>query len=130
PQFTDLIWKNDLGTATHMMIAYAANISWPFENVVGRDSEPALTNYAKTWDSNNDASYSFPNGVTLTPDEIAVYSDFYPDIKTYVEEMTVQFIMGLTPVSEYDAFVETLKGLGIEDLIAAYQTAYDRYINR
>ena len=81
------------------------------------------------WDTNNDYSYCFPNGVTLNADEKEVYSDLYPEIKSYVEEMTVKFIMGLESFDNYDNFLATLNSLGAQDLVAVYQSAYDRYAN-
>ena len=69
PQFTDLIMNNPQGTPTHMMCAYAAHISWPFEGVFGRDDVGASLEYAATWDVNNDYSYSYPGGVTPTKEE-------------------------------------------------------------
>ena len=44
--------------------------------------------------------------------------------------MTVKFIMGLEPLENLDSFVETLRSLGVDEVIAAYQTAYDRYMAR
>lgn len=130
PQFTDLIMNNPQGTPTHMMCAYAAHISWPFEGVFGRDDVGASLEYAATWDANNDYSYSYPGGVTPTKEENEVYGDYYPDIKTYTDEMTVRFIMGLEPLENYDAFVEQLHTLGIDEVLASRQSAYDRYMER
>lgn len=130
PVFTDLILNNELGTTTHMMCAYAAHINWPFEGVLGREDIDALAVYADTWDVNNDYTYSFPSGVTLTKEENETYGDYYPDIKTYVDETTVRFIMGLEPLENYPTFIETLHSLNIDAVLEAYQAAYDRYINR
>lgn len=44
--------------------------------------------------------------------------------------MTVKFIMNLEPMENYDEFINNLHGLGIDDVIAAYQSAYDRYMAR
>ena len=51
-------------------------------------------------------------------------------IKTYTDEMTVRFIMGLEPLENYDAFVEQLHTLGIDEVLASRQSAYDRYMER
>lgn len=130
PVYTDLIAKNDKGTITDMLCAYAAPIIWPFEMVLGRDDMSNSGDMAKVWDTNDDYSYSFPVNATLNADEKEVYSDLYPEIKSYVDEMTVKFIMGLEPLENYDAFVTQLNSLGVQDVINAYQAAYDRYINR
>jgi putative aldouronate transport system substrate-binding protein len=130
PVFTDLILNNEQGTTTHMMCAYAAHIAWPFEGILGREDTDILAKYAETWDSNNDYSYSFPSGVTPTKEENEIFGDYYPDIQTYVDETTVRFIMGLEPLENYPAFIEQLHALGIDEVLAAQQSAYDRYINR
>lgn len=131
PVFTDLIMNNDLGTSTHMMSAYAAFISWPFESVLGRETPASVSSLGPVWDSNNDYSYSFPSGVTLTAEENEVYSDYYGDIQTYVEEMTVKYIMGLESTEDFTPFIDTLKHeLCVDEVIQAYQTAYDRYLSR
>lgn len=130
PVFTDLILNNELGTATHMMCAYAAHISWPFEGVLGREDVSSLAGFAQVWDQNNDYSYSFPSGVTLNKEELEVYGDYFADIKTYVEEMTVKFIMGLEPLENFPAFQDQLNALGIDQVLAAYQAAYERYLSR
>ena len=44
--------------------------------------------------------------------------------------MTVKFIMGLESIDQYDNFVQVLKDQGIEEVMSAYQTAYDRYMSR
>ncbi len=130
PQFTDLVMNNELGTSTHMMTAYAAVISWPYETNLGREFDESVYANGRVWDTNNDYSYSFPAGVTLNEEEKGVYGDYYGDIETYVNEMTVKFIMGLEPLENLDSFVETLRSLGVDEVINAYQTAYDRYMAR
>jgi putative aldouronate transport system substrate-binding protein len=131
PVYTDLIANNSQGTITDMLCAYAAPILWPFETVLGRDDVSTSGDMAKVWDVNNDYSYTFPsNAVTLNAEENEVYSDIYPEIKSYVDEMTVKFIMGLEPLENLDAFVEKLNSLGVQDVIKAYQSAYDRYMSR
>jgi putative aldouronate transport system substrate-binding protein len=130
PVYTDLIANNDKGTITDMLCAYAAPVVWPYESVLGRDDVSTSSQMAEVWDTNNDYSYSFPSNATLNAEEKEIYSDLYPEIKSYVDEMTVKFIMGLEPLENYGAFVDTLNSLGVQDVITAYQSAYDRYINR
>ena len=130
PVYTDLIANNDKGTITDMLCAYAAPIVWPFEMVLGRDDVSSSGDMATIWDANNDYAYSYPSNATLNVDEKEIYSDLYPEIKSYVDEMTVKFIMGLEPMENFDAFIAQLNELGVQDVVAAYQAAYDRYISR
>lgn len=44
----------------------------------------------------------------------------------YTEEMLTKFLLGQEPLSNFDAFVGNLKEMGLEELLAAYTSAYDR----
>jgi putative aldouronate transport system substrate-binding protein len=44
----------------------------------------------------------------------------------YFEENISKFIVGQRPMSEYDAYLQGLKDLGAEDILAVYQKAYER----
>lgn len=131
PVFNDIIANNDKGTAAHMLAAYAASAHFPFEYVLGHADEAGLDSSAVVWDSNNDYAYSIPNGITLNAAEKEIVAKYFAEITTYVEEMTVQFIMGLEDIDAmYEGFVETLRELHVDDVLAAYQAAYERYLSR
>ena len=49
------------------------------------------------------------------------------DIMTYAKEMVNKFMQGTEPIGNYDAFVQKCKDMGIEEVVAAYNAAYDRY---
>jgi putative aldouronate transport system substrate-binding protein len=51
-------------------------------------------------------------------------------INTYVDEMMTKFIMGDMPISKYDEFANTIKGMGIEQAQKIYEDAYARYQKR
>lgn len=67
----------------------------------------------------------FPT-VISTADEARRLASLLADITPYEEEMVTKFIMGLEPLSEYDSYLETMKGLGIEEVIAIWQQQVDR----
>jgi len=52
------------------------------------------------------------------------------DINTYVSEMVVKFIIGEESLDNFDAYVEKLYEMGLQDAIDANQTAYERYLTR
>lgn len=59
------------------------------------------------------------------------YTQMMSDITTYTNEMSMQFITGqLSIEKEWDSYVETMKGMGIETAILYKQEALDRYNNR
>lgn len=49
------------------------------------------------------------------------------DINKYVAEMRTQFITGKAPMSKWDEYVATIKKMGLDEYMAIYQAAYDRY---
>ena len=130
PVYTDLILNNPKGTITDTLTAYASPVNWFREVVSGRDDYPTTAAMAEVWDSNDDYANMLPNDVSLTTEEKEIYSDVFPEIKSYVEEMTVKFIMGLESFDNYDAFVQNVKDLGIQQVIDSYQAALERYLSR
>ena len=57
-------------------------------------------------------------------------SNIMSDINTYVDEMTLKFITGVTPLSEFDNYMAQLKAMGIEDAIAITQQQYDAFMSK
>jgi putative aldouronate transport system substrate-binding protein len=41
--------------------------------------------------------------------------------------MQMKFITGEEPLTNFDAYIDTLDKMGVNTLIQAYQAAYDRY---
>ncbi|MGN1163335.1 MAG: extracellular solute-binding protein, partial [Candidatus Ornithospirochaeta sp.] len=62
-----------------------------------------------------------------TEDEAGVVSMYMVDIQTYVDEMAVAFVTGTTPLSEYDAYVDALNRMNLQDLLKVKQAQWDRY---
>lgn len=62
-----------------------------------------------------------------TEEESAEINSLWPDIKSYIDEMTLKFIMGTEPIESFDAFRQKLSDMGIDRLTEIYQTVYDRY---
>ncbi len=71
---------------------------------------------------------TFPS-VMSTPEESSSYSRLMADINTYREEMVAKFITGAEPLSNFDKFVQTLKTMGIDDVVKIKQAQYDRWIS-
>ena len=69
----------------------------------------------------------FPN-VYSTEDEVSTISMYLTDLTTYVDERAVAFICGYASIEdEFDSYIETLKGMQVEELIKVKQAQYDRY---
>ena len=67
---------------------------------------------------------------TLTAEASEERSDIMNNINTYVDEMTLKFITGVTSLDEFDAYMAQLKAMGIEDAIAITQSQYDAFMSK
>ena len=45
----------------------------------------------------------------------------------YANEMIIKFISGEEPLDNWDQFIAQLRRLGLDEIIAAKQSMYDRY---
>lgn len=68
--------------------------------------------------------------LVLTESESEVYSDNWVNLDTYITEWTAKFIVGDYDLNaKWDEYVRGLDSMGLSELTAAYQSAYDRYAN-
>lgn len=65
--------------------------------------------------------------VMLSNDELDRVSFANTDINTLVKEKFAAWIVDGTVEDEWDAYVSQLQTLGVDDVIATYQEAYDRF---
>lgn len=65
--------------------------------------------------------------ITQSAEENEEYSTIMADIETYVEQMTLKFIMGVEPIDKFDEYVEQVKKMNIDGAIELRQAALDRY---
>lgn len=72
--------------------------------------------------------YTLPvPSVTATEEEQEIIDIYKSDVKTYFVEMRNKFITGDADIeTEWENYVSTIKGIGIEELLTAYQSIYDR----
>lgn len=64
----------------------------------------------------------------FTEDEQYVLDNKLTDIQTYYKEMEGKFITGVVDIdSGWDTYCQTLDQMGVQDVLNAYQAAYDRW---
>lgn len=69
--------------------------------------------------------------VTLNEEESGIVGKYVEDILTTVNEMSIKFILGTENIQEsWDSYIETIKGMHVDEVVSAYQTAVDRYMAR
>lgn len=82
-----------------------------------------------TWDKASYDTY-YSTYASLTVEENSEYANIFADISTYISENSLSFITGAKSLDEFDSFVETLKGMGLERCAELKQAALDRYNSR
>lgn len=136
PTLTDLVLNNPDYSYGAAMNIFVCDRMTPAPFVINEDRVRAdyiedQLNAIEIWNNSNDGLYNMPkSGVNLTIDESEEYNTLYSDIETYMDENIVKFIVGDKPLDEFDAFVDTLVEMGIDDCTAIYQAAYDRYMSK
>ena len=137
--FTDKVLNNDLDiTATSYWYRYChgndggsfmlqsnafANLYW---------SQPQQVDATNKWTiyAQEAAANPWKLGGTLTAEETSDTATAITDIGTYVNEMFVKFLTGKEDIdASWDSYIAQLDKLGIQDVLAVYQTAEDRYNN-
>ncbi|SDE44887.1 putative aldouronate transport system substrate-binding protein [Paenibacillus sp. UNCCL117] len=92
----------------------------------------SLSNANEQYSFTEAEKYDFPTPFltpTLTAEEKSSIQLQEEQIQKYFETSVAKFIMGETPLSQYDAFVEEMKKLGMQKLIDTYQVGLDRQKN-
>jgi hypothetical protein len=64
--------------------------------------------------------------VKFKPEEQEKIAAFV-DMDSYVDQMEAKFIMGETPLAQWDSYIATLKKMGSDDMGKIRQQAYDRW---
>lgn len=77
-----------------------------------------------------DTSMMIHPNMVLTAEESSEYSNIYNEIKTYVDEMTLKFILGTESLDSFDQYIANLQKMNVERIIEIYQGAYDRFMSR
>lgn len=75
---------------------------------------------------NTEASYNPAKWIAFNDEEQAVRADLGTAIRTRAQEMISKFLMGQEPLSNWDSFVKNLNEMGVDDLLAVYESAYNR----
>lgn len=132
--YTDVIMKNpdDLPITQAMAQYFRSSYNGPFVQDVGYieqylelpSQREALVNWEK---AKSDMRMPL---TTLTAEEGRKKASIMTDLNVYHEEMLLKFIMGTEPLEKFDEYVETLKAMGIEEVIKLEQTALERFLKR
>ncbi|MEG2857683.1 MAG: extracellular solute-binding protein, partial [Clostridia bacterium] len=64
--------------------------------------------------------------LALNKEEMRTFQEYDQALKSYCEQNIANFLIGKKPLSELDAFQKTLKEMGTDKLLSAYESAYNR----
>lgn len=134
PTYTDVILDNPNGLpVTQAMAQYIRAVyNGPFIQDVGYIEQylvlPSQQEALVNWGAPSNEK-KMPM-VTRTAEEARRYSSIMADLNVYHEEMMLRFIMGSASLDEFDTYVNTLKAMGIEEVLEIQQAAYERFLQR
>jgi len=85
---------------------------------------------SRIW-SEADFSLRYPGAITLSAEQAEkVSAATNAGLFTYIADMKWKFITGQEPLDSFDTYVAELERMGISDVVAVYQEAYDNYMAR
>ena len=128
PTYTENIANDSQGRSILSMLNIYGHREWAYKQDIGY--EDALLDETYVNYRNDMEQYIRPTipALSFTEEEREVINSTYTEIQTYKDEMINKFIMGKEPLDNFDSFVQTLKNMGIDDVLAVEQAAYDRYV--
>lgn len=100
------------------------------EDMPEEETYPVQEAAGPIWEANADSAYVMPTTLSISTEESERYAKIYNDIQTYIDENLARFVTGENSMDEWDAFVDQIMAMGLEDCIAIKQAALDRYYER
>ena len=129
--FTDLIMKNPEGLNQEEARRKYQQHHGPYV----RDWRAIVSQFTPREIGAHDVWGNGPNDgmiprLTLTPQEATERASIMNDVTTYTEQMTIKFIRGDEPLSNFDKYVSVIKGMNIDQAIKITNKAYERFMSR
>lgn len=132
PQYTDLILNNPDGLTISNMIALycrAGHVNIPMIQDVNYIKQyyqlDQQKNAQELWVQTNMKNHLLPI-IYLNPDETDEDSNIMSSVKTYIDEMSLKFIVGTESLDNFEAYIAKLEELGLNKAIKSRQEAYNR----
>lgn len=129
-QFTDLVMHNEetpVADTARNEISQNQNRAG-----VSLDISLAYTDNAKswidTWTAHMD-QYVLPT-VPYTAEEQDIIGKKWGDVDDFCQEKLLNYVIGNEDISSWDSMVSEIKTMGIDEILAAKQEAYDNYLKK
>lgn len=131
--FSDDIMNNKDGKSPQEAILQYAIPTYNFANMIMLEPYSAMVTtlpeqaVARERWLDADSGINLPK-LTVAAEEQSDYNMIMNEVGTYVQEMYIKFITGQANLdSDWDSYVNTLNGMGLETATKYMQTAYDAY---
>lgn len=135
PKYADAVTNNSFGIdAASAVEAYVTTN--PVFGLVAMDRTVYLADaqwvddMIETWTEQTSSENVLPSGVTLTAEETQQVTAALGDITTAASTETLKFIMGARDFDTWGDYCQDINAMGLEDVVAVYQDAYQRYLAR
>lgn len=132
PVYTELITNNPDGLGQQQATVFYTNAFAPglyTQSTRFNMWTQDIIDAVDTWAESTTGEGIIPT-VSLTVEESETFAELSSDIQTYSSQYIIKYITGEIPMENYASFKEELINMGIEDCIAVYQAALDRYMQR
>ncbi len=132
PCFTDLIINNEFGTMPENVVRAYIDEVFPVYRIADRlwgTYDEDMLAAATLWTGTETKyDHSYPTAAGLTTDEQNSITNDSADIMTYVSTEILSFLTGNKELNEetWAAFCAQLEEIGLSDVLAVYQNAYDQ----
>ena len=81
----------------------------------------------EAWTNGTTNERRIPSSISLTAEESSLKVNTMNNITAYAFEHIYNIVFGEESIDSWDAVCEQIKAMGIDDVIAVQQAAYDRY---
>lgn len=133
PTYTDKVMNNDLGVDATLYCRTFSLAGCSFGYTVQERIYLLYQDYQTEaqlfWTENTDGIYGVPT-LSMTTEESDTLSRYCTDLTTYAAETLPKFVMGELSMDQWNDYVETVREMHMDEILDAYQMAYNRYLQR
>jgi len=130
PYYLPEIANDSQGRGILSMLNIYGHREWCYQQDIRYENALLDAEYSAMRDNTEKYIHKILPTLVFTEDEQERYSELKTDIQTYKDETVHAFIQGRKSFDEYDEFVETLKSMGVEEMVQIQQDAYNRFLAR
>lgn len=127
-QMTENFYDGAFANKYRYAMSHVSFPRWGAADYLAATREQRYVDSAMMWAKASNA-LEYPNAITLSTDAQKAVAEI-ENIGNYISEMTCKFITGVEPLTNFDTYMDNLQKMGIDNLVALYQEAYDSFMNR